>query len=331
MRAQLLKKNGLIESNPLSFTHVQRLKPLQGEVEIKIIACGVCLTDKHIIEGDIPLHKQPVIPGHQIVGRIESVGPGVTYLKSGMMVGVPWLSSTCNQCCYCDTELENLCDRAKFTGYDVDGGYAEYTIAKADYVIVLREDDDPIKIAPLLCAGIVGYRSYKLCRVKPKGVLALFGFGGSASQVIQVAKYYENEVQVYTRSQSHQKMAIEMGALFAQDASQAKDYLYDAAIIFAPCGELVKFALEGLAKGGTLAINAIHATDIPSMSYDMIYHEREIKSVANATRADAIEYIELARRVNITPKTKVYPLSEANQALLDLKHSQINGSAVLIP
>lgn len=330
MKAQLLKRNAPVESNPLEFSDVELKKPLAGQVRLKVLACGLCLTDKHIIEGDIPLHQSPIIPGHQIVGKVEKVGPGVDHIKKGMVVGVPWLSSTCCQCSYCDTGLENLCDQAKFTGYDIDGGFAEYTVANAQYVIPLEDHDDPVKIAPLLCAGIVGYRSYKLCNVKPRQKLALFGFGGSASQVIQVAKYFDNEVLVYTRGLEHQKMAMDLGASVATVAEDAEKERYDAAIIFAPSGELVSKALKGLAKGKTLAINAIHTSDI-SLPYNAIYHEREIKSVANATRLDGEEYIKLAREAKIEPKTTTYPLEKANQALNDLKQSKINGSAVFMP
>lgn len=329
MKAQLLSANAPVETKPLSYQDVERLDPAPDEIEIKVLACGMCLTDKHIIEGDIALHKTPIIPGHQIVGIVERIGEGVKSIKVGEKVGVPWLHSTCNHCDYCHEGLENLCDKAQFTGYDALGGYAEYAIAKADYVIPLDDEDDPIKIAPLLCAGIVGYRSYKLCKIAPKKKLGLIGFGGSAHLVIQVAKHFDNDVVVYTRSKSHQQLALKLGASRAAPIEEVQKGELDAAIIFAPAGELVLPALTALKKGATLAINAIHTSDIPSMTYDTLYHEREIKSVANATREDGKEFIKLAKQIGIKSEVVTYPLAEANEALIDLKTSKINGSAVL--
>ncbi len=331
MKAQILKKIAQVETNPLSYEEIEKGEPGPGEIRIKVLACGLCLTDKHIIEGDIPLKVSPIIPGHQIVGVVDKIGDGIRSLNPGSIVGVPWLHSTCNHCQYCSSHRENLCDQATFTGYDTFGGFAEYTIAVADYVVPLDERCDPVKIAPLLCAGIVGFRSYKLSNIQPGQKLGLFGFGGSAHLTIQVAKHFDVEVEVYTRSENHKKLALEFGASLAEDSGAAKGRNLDAAIIFAPAGELIPIGLSSLKKGGTLAINAIHTSNIPLMPYNLIYGERVLRSVANATREDAIEFLALATKLDIQTKVTTYPLEKLNDALKDLKASKIDGSCVITP
>lgn len=328
MRAQVLKKQAPLYLHSLSLEDVPIPLPHQGQVRIKVTACGFCLTDRHIIEGDIPAKKIPLIPGHQIVGIIDAVGSNVTGFKKGDKVGVFWLHQTCNTCNFCQSGLENLCDRATFTGYDVDGGYAEYTLAEANYLVSLPKHYTDVEVAPFLCAGIVGFRSYKLANIPKKGKLALFGFGAAANLTIQVANYYECETSVFTRSENHQLAAKRLGARWVGTIDDEPPTLFDSAIIFAPSGELVPRALKWLKKGGTLAINAIHTSDIPSFPYDLIYHEKIVKSVANATRQDASEFLSLIERAKLKTTTSIFPLEEANQALLKHKASEIEASIV---
>ena len=331
MKAQVLKVNGPVENLPLSYEEVETPEPKAGEIRLKVLACGVCLTDRHIIEGDVLLKKCPIIPGHQIVGKIDKLGEGVMTLKEGDVVGVPWLHSTCNQCTYCKSHVENLCDKSTFTGYHEDGGYAEYAIAKADYIVNLPGDCDPVQVAPLLCGGIVGYRSFKLSNIQPNQKLGLFGFGSSAHQIIQVAKHHNIEVEVYTRSENHRQHALELGASRADVAEKAVGRNLDSAIIFAPNGDLVPLALKSLRKGGTLAVNAIYTTDIPVMKYETIYNEKILRTVSHATREDAREYIDLALRIGIKCHVTTYPLEKAGNAIAKSKNSEVEGSIVIIP
>ncbi len=330
MKAQIFRKVDLVETRPLSLEEVPAPLPGMKEVRIKVIACGLCLTDKQIIEGDLPLKKTPLIPGHQIVGIIDQLGKGVTGCKKGSLVGIPWLHSTCCHCHYCDLQLENLCEKANFTGYHVDGGFAEYTVAHSDYLVELKPDINPIQVAPLLCAGVVGYRSYKLSTIRPGQKLGLFGFGSCGSLTIQIAKYFDVDVEVYTRSEEHQKMALDLGATVADVAEASIGRNLDAAIIFAPVGDLVPLALQAIRKAGVVAINAIHTSPIPQMSYQLLYHEKTIKTVANATRQDAKEFFDLAYSIPIKSYPITYPLGRVNDALIDLKNSKFSGSAVFV-
>jgi propanol-preferring alcohol dehydrogenase len=301
-------------------------EPSHTEVRIKVSACGLCLTDKHIIEEEIPLKKSPLIPGHQIVGRIDKIGVNVKSFKVGDLVGVTWLSKTCGVCSYCKEGRENLCEEAKFTGYDVDGGYAEYVTAEENFIVQLPETDDEANLAPLLCAGVIGYRSYKLSGIKPGQKLGLIGFGGSAHLVIQLAVFHKCEVYVFTRSPEHKKLAAELGAL-----EYTKDQKLDAIILFAPNGDLVKEGLDLLKRGGKLVINAIHMSDIPKMSLESIYYEKVLQTAANVTREDAKEFIELAIKIPIKAKITKRPFSDANDAIQELKDSKVNGAIVFIP
>ena len=298
------------------------------QVLIKVSVCGLCLTDKHIIEGEIPSKKSPLIPGHQIVGRIVQLGTKVKSYQLGDLVGVTWLAKTCGICSYCIDGKENLCESAQFTGCDVDGGYAEYVAAEADYLVRLPEGHDEAHLAPLLCAGVIGYRSFKLTEIKPHQKLGLIGFGGSAHIVIQVAKHFGCDVYVFTRSVEHQKLAKELGAIWASTIEECPPELLDAAILFAPSGDLVGASLSFLKRGGKLVINAIHMTNIPELPYASIYYEKSIQSAAHVTREDAKEFIKLATAIPIFTTIEKRPLKDANQAIDDLKHSRVNGSIV---
>jgi len=291
-------------------------------------ACGVCHTDLHIVEGDLPLRKSPITPGHQVVGIIEKIGSDVTMCKVGDRLGVPWLHTTCGVCEFCKRGEENLCANAQFTGWDVDGGYAEYMVAHELSVVRIPEAFTDEAAPPLLCAGIIGYRSLIKADVKEGERVGLFGFGASAHIAIQIARYWSCEVYVFTRSEHHRAHARSLGAAWAGGAEESAPLL-DRAIIFAPSGSLVPIALNHLRKGGTLAINAIHMTPLPEMNYGLLYGERTVRSVANATRDDAVKFMSLAAPANIQTEVTTFKLEEANEALMKLKRGEINGAAVL--
>jgi propanol-preferring alcohol dehydrogenase len=302
-----------------------------GRVLLQVQACGVCHTDLHLIEGDLPLHKRPVIPGHQVVATVAAVGNGETTLQVGDRVGVPWLYSTCGVCQFCRRGEENLCDLAQFTGWDVDGGYANYLMARTEYVVPIPAEFDNVAAAPLLCAGIIGYRSLRLAGVQPGERVGLVGFGASAHLAIQVARFWGCEVAVLTRSAAHRQLAADLGAAWTGSAEQTPPWPLDRAVIFAPVGALVPTILGRLRKGGSLAINAIHMSPLPEMNYNLLYGERTLRSVTNATRRDATEFMRLAVEARLAVETEVFPFADANQALLRLKRSQIRGAAVLVP
>lgn len=330
MKAQVLRKQGPLESKPLEFLDVADPTPKSEDLLIKVLACGVCLTDRQIMEGDLPLKKSPIILGHQIVGEIVSMGSGVHEFKKHELVGIPWLHSTCRECSYCKRGLENLCEKAQFSGYHVDGGYAEYTLCHKDFAIRLAKERSPSKLAPLLCAGIVGYRSYKLAQVSSGDRIGFYGFGAAAHITMQVALKEGCEAFVFTRSEKHQKRAIEMGASWAGAIEDKSPQLLDSAISFAPVGEIVPLALKQLKRGANLLVNAIHTTPIPSIPYTLLYHERGVKSVANATREDAQEFMKFVEKHHIEVEAVEYRLKDALKAHADLKASKICGSAVLI-
>jgi propanol-preferring alcohol dehydrogenase len=326
-----------IDTAPLVFEDLSLPQPGMGQVCIKISVCGVCHTDLHLVEGEIHPPHLPVTPGHQIVGFIEAIGEppsskreGSPVLTLGQRVGVPWLSSACGDCEFCRRGEENLCQAARFTGFHVDGGFAEYMLADANFVLPLPEQLSDEQAAPLLCAGIIGYRSLRKADVQPGERVGLFGFGASAHLAIQVARYWGCPVSVFTRSVLHQKHALELGAAWAGDANSDGIGLLDRAVIFAPVGELVPIALKKIRPGGTVAINAIHMTDIPSFPYQTIYGERTLRSVANATYQDGVEFLDLAVKAGIRSTVSRYSLKDANQALSDLKASKFNGEAVLV-
>lgn len=329
MKACLLHSIAPVETNPLDFTESPRPQLRGDSVLVRVHACGVCRTDLHVIEGELPPRKLPVIPGHQIVGRIEEVGEHVTRFRGGERVGIPWLHQTCGECEYCRSGKENLCERATFTGYVVDGGYAEYAVAPADFVYPIPDGFGDEQAAPLLCAGIIGFRSLRLSGIESGGRLGLYGFGAAAHVAIQVARHWGAEVFAFTRDTRHQQLALELGAAWAGGANNEPPVKLDSAIIFAPAGELVIAALKALKKGGTVALAGIHMSPIPPLDYQLLYHERVVRSVANNTRQDGEDFLHTAAEIPIRTQVQVFPLSEANAALNALKHDAVRGAAVI--
>ena len=329
MLAQRLYKHAPVGPDSLTLEQVSLPEPGPRQVRIQISMCGVCHTDLHTVEGDIHPPHLPVTPGHQVVGVIDALGAGVARREIGQRVGVPWLYAACGECRYCLAGDENLCEDARFTGFHANGGYAEYILAEAAYTLPLPNKSPDRDAAPLLCAGIIGYRSLRQADLHPGERLGLFGFGASAHLAIQVARYWDCEVYVFTRSVAHRRHAEELGALWVGGAEDTPPEQLDRAVTFAPVGWIVPHALENLRPGGTLAINAVHLTPIPEMPYDLIYGERTMRSVANATYQDGVDFLDLAAGIPIRPTTTLYPLADANHALLDLKHSKLNGEAVL--
>lgn len=330
MRSLKLHAPASIEQKPLRPEEASLPEPGPTQVRIRVAACGVCHTDLHIVEGDIHPPRLPIIPGHQVVGVIDAIGEQAVSVKLGQRVGVPWLYYACGECKYCRSGSENLCEQARFTGFHVDGGFAEYLLAEAAFVLPLPDSLSDVKAAPLLCAGIVGYRSLRLADLQPGERLGLFGFGASGHLSLQVALHWGCEVYVFTRAEAHRRHARELGAAWAGGAEDRSPKPLDRAVIFAPSGPIVPLALGKLRRGGTLAINAIHMTDIPQLPYELLYGERTMRSVANATRQDGEEFLKLAAEIPIKATTTLYPLDRANEALADMKDSHINGEAVLV-
>jgi alcohol dehydrogenase, propanol-preferring len=329
MQACLLRAPARIESNPLHCEEMTKPEPGPGQVLVRIQVCGVCRTDLHVIEGELPPKKSPIIPGHQVVGRIEMRGPHANRFAHEARVGVAWLHKTDGVCEYCRGGEENLCDAPQFTGYTVDGGYAEYIVAPEDFVYAIPEGFADEHVAPLMCAGIIGYRCLRLSEIKPGENLGFYGFGAAAHLAIQVARHWNVDVYASTRDQRHQTLARELGARWAGETFDAPPVKLDAAIVFAPAGEIVPAALQALRKGGRLILGGIHMSPIPSFSYDLLYQERMIKSVANNTRKDGEEFLKVAAEIPIRTHVKLYPLAEANRALNELKNDAIPGAAVL--
>ncbi len=329
MKACLLHAPAPVESNPLEFTDAPEPQPGKGEVLLRVSCCGVCRTDLHVVEGELPPRKSPVIPGHQIVGTIEKLGEGAHRFAPGARVGVPWLHSTDLTCEFCRSGRENLCDHPTFTGYTVDGGYAEYAVAPEAFVYPIPGSFPDEQAAPLLCAGIIGFRCLRLSGIKRGSHLAFYGFGSAAVVAIQVARHWGAEVYACTRGKEHQQLAMEFGAVWADEATVEPPEKLDAAIIFAPAGELVPPALKALKKGGVLVLGGIHMSPIPSFDYDLLYQERVIRSVANNTRQDGEDFLRVAAEIPVRTQVTVFPLREANRALNDLKSDRINGAAVL--
>jgi propanol-preferring alcohol dehydrogenase len=317
-----------VEERPLQAVELEEPRPGPGEIAIEVAACGVCRTDLHIVEGEVSAGL-PVVPGHQAAGKVVAVGPGVARFGPGDAVGVGWIASTCGRCSFCRAGRENLCLEATYTGRSRDGGYAERMTAAQAWTYRLPEGLTAGQAAPLLCAGIIGYRSLKLSGIAPGGRLGLFGFGASAHLAIQVALHWGCEVYAFTREEHHRQMARRMGAAWAGAADEDPGRLLDAAVTFAPAGEILPLALSRLERGGTVAVNAIHMSPIPSLRYASLYGERGIRSVMNYTRADAEEFLELAGRVPIRAQTEVFPLEAANEALLRVKRGEVRGAAVL--
>jgi propanol-preferring alcohol dehydrogenase len=305
----------------------------QGEparLLLRVRACAVCHTDLHLVEGDLPPRKRPVTPGHQVVATVEQAAAGARH-RPGERVGVPWLAETCGVCAFCRRGEENLCDNARFTGWDVDGGYAELMAARDDFVVPIPERFADDEAAPLLCAGIIGYRSLRRAEVQPGDHVGLYGFGASAHLAIQAACAWGCRVSVFTRGREHRALAERLGAAWTGGAEDRPPQPLDRAVIFAPAGGLVPAALAALRKGGVLAINAIHMSPIPALDYGLLYGERTVRSVANATRRDAIEFLELAATAGVTVEREAFALAEAGQALARLKRREVRGAAVLLP
>jgi alcohol dehydrogenase, propanol-preferring len=354
MQVMRLERPRPAGERPLTLTEIPRPEPGPGEVLIKVRACGVCHTDLHIVEGELAPHRSPVVPGHEIVGEVVGIGEGGAPEAEagapaalGTRVGVPWLWRACGTCRFCLRGDENLCENALFTGYDVDGGFAEYTVAPAEFVYPLPEMDD-LAVAPLLCAGVIGYRCLRLtgvvgaearggavrvARAAAVRRLGLYGFGAAAHIAVQIAAHAGWEVFVFTRGAEHRALARELGAVWAGETADAPGgdagIKLDAAIVFAPAGELALDALRALDRGGTVALGGIHSSRIPPIDYPLIYHERVLRSVANSTREDARDLLAVAAEIAIVTEVKVFELEQANDALLELKERRIRGAAVL--
>jgi len=328
MKGMVLDRTAPAEVGPLRAAELPDPRPAEGEIVIEVDACGVCRTDLHIVEGEVAA-SLPIVPGHQVVGRVVGLGRGSTDLQAGDRVGVGWLSRTCGQCGFCTTGRENLCRRARFTGRDRDGGYAERMTAPAEAAYRLPPGFAPRQAAPLLCAGVIGYRTLRLSGALRGSRLGLFGFGASAHLVLPVARHMGCEVFVFTREQRHRELAREMGAAWVGDTRDDPGVPLDAAALFAPAGEIVPVALERLDRGATLAVNAIHMSPIPSFGYERLYGERVVSSVTNFTRRDAEEFLDLAARIPLRPETVPFELEQANDALVRVKRGEIRGAAVL--
>jgi propanol-preferring alcohol dehydrogenase len=327
MQAMVLKQL----RTPLEWTELPDRQPGPGEIRVKVGACGVCRTDLHVVDGELPHPMVPIIPGHEIVGRIDAIGSGVEGLSLGERVGIPWLGHTCGACPYCRSQEENLCDHPIFTGYTRDGGFATATIADARFAFPLGEAGTDVELAPLLCAGLIGWRSLAIAGLGKK--IGLYGFGASAHIVAQVAKWQGRSVFAFTRAgdAATQAFARQLGATWAGGSEELPPEPLDAAIIFATAGDLVPRALAAVRKGGRVVCAGIHMSDIPAFPYRLLWEERQLRSVANLTRQDGIDFLQLAPKVGLVVKTTPYPLARANEALADLRAGRFEGAAVLVP
>jgi alcohol dehydrogenase, propanol-preferring len=330
MRAAVLKNPQPVGKRPLGIEELPRPEPAAGQVLLRVKACGVCRTDLHIVEGELPPRNASVIPGHQIVGEI--VAGATAELGVGARVGVSWIGGTDGTCPYCRAGLENLCDAPTFTGYTRNGGYAEYALARADFAFPLPPAPDDLDAAPLLCAGIIGFRALRVAGVRPGDRVGLFGFGASAHLAIAVLHAWKCEVYVSTRGESHRKLAESLGAAWVGAERDKPPVPLDCAVTFAPSGDVVVAALASLRKGGVVAINAIHLDRMPQFDYDtLLWGERQLRSVANMTRADARDFLHTAAEIGLKPKVTVFPLDRANEALQAVKSDSIDGAAVIVP
>jgi alcohol dehydrogenase, propanol-preferring len=325
MRAMVLEEPG----SPLRATELPDPQPGPGQLLVRVLACGVCRTDLHVVDGDLTEPKLPLVPGHQIVAGVEAVGEGADRFEIGERIGVPWLAWTCGECRYCRSGRENLCDRGRFTGYDVDGGYAELVVADERYAMPVPEGYSDLAAAPLLCAGLIGYRSLRMCGDAER--IGFYGFGSSAHIVCQVAVHEGRRVFAFTRAgdSEGQSFARELGAEWAGPSDELAPEPLDAAIVFAPVGELVPAALRAAAKGAPVVCAGIHMSDIPAFPYEILWGERSVRSVANLTRRDGDEFMRIARETRLRAATERYPLESANQALDDLRRGRVRGTAVL--
>lgn len=327
MRAMVLDA----QRQPLRLADVPRPAAGPGQVLLRVTACGICRTDLHVVDGDLDRPALPLIPGHQIVGAVVSVGSGIDRLEPGQRLGVPWLGGSCGCCWYCRHDRENLCDAARYTGYQINGGFAEYAVADARYCFPIPAQFSDTQAAPLLCAGLIGYRAYRLLQSAQH--LGLYGFGAAAHILIQLARSRGQSVHAFTREGDvqAQQFARALGAAWAGDSQQAPPVALDGAIIFAPAGELVPLALRAVRKGGRVVCAGIHMSEIPAFPYEILWGERELCSVANLTRRDGEEFLPLAAQIPITTTVHTYPLEQANEALDDLRCGRFSGAAVLVP
>ena len=331
MKAMLLRERGPIESSPLRMVELPDPSPGPGEVRVRVSACGICRTDLHVIEGDLPPARTPVVPGHQIVGTVDMCGDGASRFARGSRVGIAWLARTCGECPYCAAGRENLCDRPSFTGYHRNGGFAEYAVVPEAFAYPLPSAFRDAEATPLLCAGIIGFRALRRSDLPRGGTLAIFGFGSSAHIVIQLALHRGCSVFVCTRGKDHRELAKRMGASWAGENPEEMPEHADSVILFAPAGELVPPALKRLKKGGTLSIAGIHMSDVPPMKYeDCLFHEKNVRSVTANTRQDGEDLLREAAEIPLLPKVTLFPLDEANHALQILKADGLQGTGVLV-
>ena len=332
MKACLLHSIAPVEQYPLELTEAPQPQPAETQILVKVSVCGVCRTDLHVIEGELTRQVLPIIPGHQVIGQVEQAGENVRRLKIGDRVGIPWLHQTCGVCEYCRAGKENLCENATFTGWLVNGGYAEYAVAPADFVYPIPAAFSDEEAAPLLCAGIIGFRSLRLSGITGPSHgkrLGIYGFGAAAHITIQVARHWGVDVYAFTRDARHRQLACDLGAMWAGGSDDEPPVKLDSVIIFAPAGELVISALKVLKKGGVIALGGIHMSRIPPIDYQLLYHERVVRSVANNTRQDGLDFLRVAAEIPIKTQTQIFDLAEANAALNALKHDAVRGAAVI--
>jgi propanol-preferring alcohol dehydrogenase len=332
MRAWVVERPGPVDSGPLRPVELPEPDPGRGEVRVRVLTCGVCRTDLHLAEGDLPPRRPRTVPGHEVVGVVDARGPEAERFAIGDRIGIAWLRRTCGRCRWCRTGRENLCPFAAFTGWDADGGYAEYAVVPEAFAYRLPGELGDAEAAPLLCAGIVGYRALKRAELPPGGRLGIYGFGASAHIVAQVAVAQGAAVHVLTRSAAARALALELGAASAGPADAAPPELLDAAVLFAPSGDLVPVAMRALDQGGTLAVAGIHLSDVPRLVYaDELFREKQLRSVTANTRADGEEFLRLATALHVRPTVSVRPLAEADRVLADLAAGRVTGAAVLAP
>jgi len=331
MRAMLMRQPGSVADRPLRLEELAVPTPRAGEILVEIRACAICRTDLHVVEGELPALRTPLVPGHQAVGRVAGRGEAATRFREGDRVGIAWLRRTCGACLYCATDRENLCERAEFTGWHADGGYAEYAVVDEEYAYAIPSEFSDVEAAPLLCAGIIGYRALTLAAVRPGGRLGMFGFGSSAHVTIQIARARNLEVYVCTREPAHRQLARALGAAWVGDLREPMPHRTEGTILFAPAGDLVPVALRNLARGGTLALAGIYMTPIPRLDYEAdLFYERGIRSVTANTRADGAALLAEAARARVRLSTTEFPLEVANQALELLKVGALSGTGVLL-
>jgi propanol-preferring alcohol dehydrogenase len=331
MKAMQLSGTAKIESSPLTMVELTMPEPREKEIRVRVEACAICRTDLHVIEGELPPKHQEIVPGHQVVGIVDAFGGGASRFRIGDRVGIAWLRFTCGVCPYCRAGKENLCPNARFTGYDENGGYAEYAVVHEDFAYALPANIDAVRATPLLCAGIIGYHALKRAAVKPGCRLGLYGFGSSAHIAIKVARHWNCHVFVMTRDPRHQALARQLGATWAGNADSQPPEKLDSAILFAPVGTLVPPAMEALDMGGTLAVAGIYLTDVPPLNYERhLFHEKDLCSVTANTRADGEELLRIAAQIPLRPRTQTFRLADANRALQQLKNDAIEGTGVLL-